>query len=513
MKITSFLKLCVLFVFLLMGSANGWASYKLVKVTSIQAGKKYVFERNGCVLNNSIVSTVLQTTSKYKSVELTGYESYVWRVDAATDGFYIKNVDKDKYLYNSSSTSLSFDSKASVWSFSFDNGVALIQNKSNGNRFIGEKKSNDYSVYTYEDSYLNTCPHDFTVYVLEDEIDSGVAFHETFDLVDNYDTSSFDQTGWTMSGDIYPVDKYGSVRLAKENGAGSITTPVLSAMTTDAIMTINVKGWDSDEKTLSVFGENCTVTPSVLDDIPSTYTNYTLKITDVGENPRITFSAASGCRIIIDDVKIMTHVGLKLAASGYATYCSPFALDLTPTDDYAAYAVSSVSGAIVNFAKIQGRVAPQTPIVLYNPEKAGQTILLPIATDGETLASNLLRGTLVPTPITTVDGDYTNFGLSGGKFVRINDGTIKANKAYLPLLTSSLPSTSNARLSVTFVDEPAEVNKTNETTGIRAAVASPSCDELYNLHGRRVVRPGKGLYIMRHASENQQGKTVKVMIK
>ena len=209
----------------------------------------------------------------------------------------------------------------------------------------------------------------------------------------------------------------------------------------------------------------------------------------------------------------MTHVGLKLAASGYATYCSPFALDLTPTDDYAAYAVSSVSGAIVNFAKIQGRVAPQTPIVLYNPEKAGQTILLPIATDGETLASNLLRGTLVPTPITTVDGDYTNFGLSGGKFVRINDGTIKANKAYLPLLTSSLPSTSNARLSVTFVDEPAEVNKTNETTGIRAAVASPSCDELYNLHGRRVVRPGKGLYIMRHASENQQGKTVKVMIK
>ncbi|MCR5271283.1 MAG: hypothetical protein K6D91_09750 [Prevotella sp.] len=342
--------------------------------------------------------------------------------------------------------------------------------------------------------------------------------HETFTDVPDatlglVNTSSFDNDGWTMDDDVFGVAGGGSVRLAKQDGPGSITTPVLSSMTTDAIMTINVKGWDADERTLSVVGENCTVTPSVLDDIPSTYTNYTLKITDVGENPRITFSAASGCRIIIDDVKIMTHVGLKLAASGYATYCSPHALDLTPTDDYAAYAVSSVSGAIVNFAKIQGRVAPQTPIVLYNPEKAGQTILLPIATDGETLASNLLRGTLVPTPITTVDGDYTNFGLSGGKFVRINDGTIKANKAYLPLLTSSLPSTSNARLSVTFVDEPAEVNKTNETTGIRAAVASPSCDELYDLHGRRVVRPGKGLYIMRYASGNQQGKTVKVMIK
>ena len=516
MKKYSFLKLCVLFVFLLSGSVNGWASYKLVKVTSIQAGKKYVFERNGCVLNNSIVSTVLQTTSNYKSVELTGYESYVWRVDAATDGFYIKNVDKDNYLYNSSGTSLSFDSKASVWSFSFDNGVALIQNISNENRFIGEKKSNDYSAYSYTDTYLNTCPHDFTVYVLEDEIDSGVIFHETFDLFDTYNTSTFDHTGWTMSGDIYPIKKSGSVRLAKSEGSGSITTPVLSAMKTDAIMTINVKGWDADEKILSIVGENCTVAPSVLDDIPSTYTNYTLKITDVGENPRITFSAASGCRIVIDDVKIMTHVGLKLAASGYATYCSPFALDLTPTDDYAAYAVSSTSGSIVNFSKIMGKVAKETPFVLYNPKKAGETVYLPIVVDDEGIAGidgNMLRGTLVPTPITTVDGDYTNFGLSGGKFVRINDGTIKANKAYLPLLTSSLPSTSNARLSVTFVNEPAEVNKTKETTGIRAAVASPSCDELYNLHGRRVVRPGKGLYIMRHASGHQQGKTVKVMIK
>lgn len=489
MKITSFLKLCVFFVFLLMGSANGWASYKLVKVTSIQAGKKYVFERNGCVLNNSIVSTVLQTTSKYKSVELTGYESYVWRVDAATDGFYIKNVDKDKYLYNSSGTSLSFESNASVWSFSFDNGVALIQNKSNGNRFIGEKKSNDYSVYTYEDSYLNTCPHDFTVYVLEDEIDSGVAFHETFDLVDNYDTSSFDQTGWTMSGDIYPVDKYGSVRLAKENGPGSITTPVLSSMTTDAIMTINVKGWDADEKTLSVFGENCTVTPSVLDDIPSTYTNYTLKITDVGENPRITFSAASGCRIVIDDVKIMTHVGLKLAASGYATYCSPFALDLTPTDDYAAYAVSSTSGSVVNFSKIMGKVAKETPFVLYNPKKAGETVYLPIVVDDEGIASidgNMLRGTLEPTYVETVSGDYTNFGLSGGKFVKIKSGTVKANKAYLSVLTSSL-SAADARFDVAICEE---------TDGIRATMPSQHSGQVFDLQGRLVKQPTKGLYII-----------------
>ncbi len=506
------LKHWLLIVCLLLGNLNGWATYRLTRVTSVQAGRKYVFERNNRVLKILNDNPVLNTTSKYLTNGLTGYEPYVWIVEGTSNAFYLRSMEKGYYLNNLTSTEFSYGEKSSTWKFSFDNGVAMIQNAVN-DRFIGEKKNNTYSAYSYEDGYLNTCPHDFTVYVLEDEIGPGDVFHETFDVVNSHNTSSFDHAGWTYSGDIYPVDFKGGVRLGKESEAGSITTPVLSSLTTDAVMTISVHGYDEDETTLSVTGTNCSVEPNKITDIPTKYKTYTFQITNVGANPKITLSAAVGCRIYIDDVRIMTHAAVTLAASGYATYCSPYALDLTPTDDYAAYAVSSVSGTIVNFAKIQGRVAPQTPIVLYNPEKAGQTILLPIATDGETLASNLLRGTLVPTPITTVDGDYTNFGLSGGKFVRINDGTIKANKAYLPLLTSSLPSTSNARLSVTFVDEPAEVNKTNETTSIRAAVASPSCDELYNLHGRRVVRPGKGLYIMRHASGNQQGKTVKVMIK
>lgn len=506
------LKHWLLIVCLLLGNFNGWATYRLTRVTSVQAGRKYVFERNNRVLEILNDNPVLNTTSKYLTNGLTGRESYVWIVEGTSNAFYLRSMEKGYYLNNLTSTVFSYGEKSSTWKFSFDNGVALIQNAVN-NRFIGEKKNDMYSAYSYEDGYLNTCPHDFTIYVLEDEMGPGDVFHETFDVVNSSNTSSFDHDGWLYAGDIYPVGLNGGVRLGKENASGSITTPVLSSLTTDAVLQISVRGYDEDENTLSVSGINCCVEPNQITDITTQNKTYVLQISDVHVNPQITFSSVAGCRIYIDDVRIITHVAVTLASSGYATYCSPHALDLTPTDDYAAYAVSSVSGAIVNFAKIQGRVAPQTPIVLYNPEKAGQTIFLPIATDGETLASNLLRGTLVPTPITTVDGDYTNFGLSGGKFVRINDGTIKANKAYLPLLTSSLPSTSNARLSVTFVDEPAEVNKTNETTGIRAAVASPSCDELYNLQGRRVVRPGKGLYIMRHASGNQQGKNIKVFIK
>ena len=301
MKITSFLKLCVLFFFLFMGNIGGKAiTYKLTKVTSVSSGNKYVFERNGRVLT-TVSSLAIQTTDQYSMTGLSGDDSYIWQLSSASGGYYMKMSD-GKYIKNTDGTTITSTTSTtglSVWTFTFSDEVVLIQNKSNYNRFLGDNGSDAYKAYLKSD--LTTYGNDITVYKLEKEIINtpGVIMHETFTDVPDatlglVNTSSFDYEGWTMNDDVFGVAGGGSVRLAKENGPGSITTPVLPAMTTDAIMTINVKGWDADEKTLSVVGENCTVTPPVLDDIPSTYTNYTLKITDVGENPRITFSAASG---------------------------------------------------------------------------------------------------------------------------------------------------------------------------------------------------------------------------
>lgn len=511
MKKYSFLKLYVLFLLLLGGNIGGKAiTYKLTKVTSVSSGNRYVFERNGRVLT-IVNSGAIQTTDQYSLAGLSGNESYIWQLSSASDGFRMKMSD-GKYLKNTDSTtmtSVNNSNNPSIWTFTFSDGVALIQNKSNNNRFLGDNGSGAYKAYTEGD--LSSYSHDITVYrvdKMQQPLAPGEIMHETFDgLNDAATVSTFDYDGWTKTGKVSGENHLGCVKLAVESEAGSITTPVLSSLTTDAVLQISVHGHDEDETTLSVTGTNCSVEPNKITDIPTKYKTYTFQITNVGANPKITLSAAAGCRIYIDDVRIMTHAAVTLAASGYATYCSPYALDLTPTDDYAAYAVSSVSGTTVCFAKMQGRVAPQTPIVLYQPEKAGQTVLLPIVTDGEAVAPNLLRGTLALTPVTTVEGDYTNFGLSSGKFVRINDGTIKANKAFLPLLTSSLPSTSNARLSVAFSDE------TEEVDGIHAAVTSPSQDVFYDLQGRRITHPAKGLLLMRPATGSQQGKTVKVFMK
>ena len=184
-------------------------------------------------------------------------------------------------------------------------------------------------------------------------------------------------------------------------------------------------------------------------------------------------------------------VDVKLAASGYASYCSPYPLDLTPGDGYAAYAVTATSDATVTFTKIPGAVPAETPFILYGKDKGGTTINLPVATGVTTaVTGNMLVGTLAPTAITTVSGDYTNFGLSGGKFVKINDGTLPANKAYLPVLTANLPSSSAPEFTIIFEDM-----QTTGVNDVRSKMADVRGD-FFDLQGRKVANPTKGLYIV-----------------
>lgn len=187
-------------------------------------------------------------------------------------------------------------------------------------------------------------------------------------------------------------------------------------------------------------------------------------------------------------------VDITFAASGYATYCSPLALDLTPTDDYAAWIVTGVSGTTVNFMKITGAVPAETPFILYGQNYGGQTATLTVATGEVTqISGNMLKGTLEPTQVTTemeINGQsYTLYGLSNGEFQKINAGTIPANKAYLPILTSEAPA-SDARLRIVFG---------GEATGIAENVIMRNVDNenVYNLNGQRVSQPKKGgLYIV-----------------
>ena len=171
MKQKFLLKTMLLLFALIAGSSSVWATtYKLTSVTSVSAGNKYVFVRNSHALSNSVSSSALQTIGTYSTTGLAGTETYVWLLETAEGGFYMKNVslNSNQYINNPNSTNISFGNKSSIWTITFDNGVALIQNTSNANRYLGEtgSSSNQYKAYATSNMSYG---HDFTVYVLEEE--------------------------------------------------------------------------------------------------------------------------------------------------------------------------------------------------------------------------------------------------------------------------------------------------------------------------------------------------------
>lgn len=167
----------VLTMLLIVGIGQVWGAttYKLTKVTSVSAGEMYVFEQDGYVMNNNISSSALQCTNSYKTTGLTGTETYIWTLESADGGFYMRNVNlkSNYYLKNSSSTGVSLTTASSIWKFTFDNsGIVLIQNTENNDRFLGYTSSDSHAYKAYATSNLGTYPHVVTVYKLEEEAPS-----------------------------------------------------------------------------------------------------------------------------------------------------------------------------------------------------------------------------------------------------------------------------------------------------------------------------------------------------
>ena len=180
------------------------------------------------------------------------------------------------------------------------------------------------------------------------------------------------------------------------------------------------------------------------------------------------------------------NVSVTFNSYGYATLCSPYPLDFTNAPGVDAYIVSEANGTQVNFKDFDCPVKGGTPLFLVG--KPGSTVTIP-SVDSENVPDvNQLVGTLAPTYVETENGAYTNFGLSGENFVKINSGTVKAGKAYLPVLTETLPA-QGAKLRLVFTDS---------ATGIATVKEVPAAaldGILYNLGGQRVNASYKGIVI------------------
>jgi hypothetical protein len=190
-------------------------------------------------------------------------------------------------------------------------------------------------------------------------------------------------------------------------------------------------------------------------------------------------------------LKLFATKAYTVPASGIGTFSAK--AKFTVPDGLTAHYCKTYDkkNGTIGVVDIDGAVPANTGVLLKGTP--GETYTLTgTNSDAATVEGNALVAVTEATHVDPIDGDYTNFMMSGGKFIKIeasDDPEVKmpANRAYLHILTSELP---NQSRSITLCWD-------NETTDIQAIRDSRTAVEgYYNLTGQRVDRPTKGLYIV-----------------
>ncbi len=168
----------------------------------------------------------------------------------------------------------------------------------------------------------------------------------------------------------------------------------------------------------------------------------------------------------------------------YATTYLPF--DATLPANVKAYIVTEAQNGSAKMSEVTDIRANQG-IVLVGQTRGATKATLTIGTATSDFSDNLLQGTNVPKTIQNAD-DYYILGFSengnGVGFYHPNSTTLKVNRAYLP---KSNVAALNSSFSLDFE---------NVSTGIEAAATNAEQGAAcYDLSGRRVNRPAKGLYV------------------
>ena len=146
----------------------------------------------------------------------------------------------------------------------------------------------------------------------------------------------------------------------------------------------------------------------------------------------------------------------------------------------------------IGLVAISGNIVPaETGVVLVG--NSGETFTL-TGTCGETpeITNNELVAVTDSRHVNATDGDYTNFMMKGGKFVRIKESTnsmMPANRAYLPLSTALITDSNAKMITLRWDDETTGIKTTGDNDRMRNGV-------IYNLNGQKLSAPRKGINII-----------------
>lgn len=239
-----------------------------------------------------------------------------------------------------------------------------------------------------------------------------------------------------------------------------------------AVMDVTVEGGTIDELSTE------TMTNFQWNDLSAT-------ITATADELSLTFTADQN-RFFLDEIRLADPTDLNTAtvtipASGWASYCCEYPLEFTASDDVKAYAVTSASGNKATLTQVTGSVKGGVPILLNGAP--GDYSLTVAENSTNEVAGNLLKGTLSPTYVERETSEAINYGLKSGEFHAVISGKMPAGKAYLSIAKGS--AAAGSKFVLVFED----------TTGISQYQTIQSAGVCFDLQGRRVDNPQKGIYV------------------
>ena len=178
---------------------------------------------------------------------------------------------------------------------------------------------------------------------------------------------------------------------------------------------------------------------------------------------------------------------ITIGSLGAATYCADRQLDFSDMADIKAYIIKGTKGAgevlgmdaenITAAPMLTGLLLTGTPGKYYVPTTERSA---------DDCSANLLVGVTADTPINAQQAGNRNFILANGSrglgFYWAKDGTLAANRAYLPL-----PVSMEAKVVLLNPDAATAISNLQS--------AADSEDYCYSIAGIRTKKPAKGVYV------------------
>jgi hypothetical protein len=224
----------------------------------------------------------------------------------------------------------------------------------------------------------------------------------------------------------------------------------------------------------------------------STWANATAAVDDktvtvTPTNGALPISASIGATCGFTAVKVYYEVATSVTltpAKEYTTLTSSHNLNFADVTGLKAFIATEVSGGAVQMTQVNKVPAGTGLVIKKTGSAASYDVPVFDGTGADAVTDNKMAGSATETTAIAANAGYI---LSNGVFQPASKGTLAAGKAYL-----NIPVDAGARaLEMNFDDN--ETTAVNEITNTNL---TNNTNEFFDLQGRKVAQPTKGLYIV-----------------